>query len=189
VAPLAGQGLAERLRHLAAEAIIEAAETLFDVAEKTVGVHPACAVGVSVPPGPRTIGLEEEATARERILFICTANIDRSKTAEDLYADDERYEVRSRGVAQFATTELTRDDLDWAERVFVMDEKGDQHKTLIQVRFGKLNKPIIDLKIEDSWHRGAPKLKNLLQRRLKKYLGPPRSGAGAAIMGESSEEG
>jgi len=40
---------------------------------------------------------------RERILFVCTANVDRSRTAEDLYRADERYEVRSAGVAPFAT--------------------------------------------------------------------------------------
>ena len=33
---------------------------------------------------------------RERVLFVCTANIDRSRTAEDLYAGDPRYEVRYR---------------------------------------------------------------------------------------------
>jgi predicted protein tyrosine phosphatase len=150
---------------------------------------PGCAVGVSVPPGPSTIGGEEAATARERILFICTANVDRSKTAEDLYRDDERYEVRSRGVAQYATRELTRDDLVWAHRVFVMDEKEDQHKTLIQVRFGKVHKEIIDLEIEDLWRRGDPELRRLLLRRLKKHLGAPRTGERAAVTSESSEEG
>jgi predicted protein tyrosine phosphatase len=122
-------------------------------------------------------------------LFICTANVDRSKTAEDLYRDDERYEVRSRGVAPFATRELTRDDLDWAHRVFVMDEKEDQHKTLIQMRFGKVHRPIVDLEIEDLWRRGDPELQRLLLRKLRKYLGTPRSGAPAAVVGESSEEG
>ena len=144
---------------------------------------------MSVPPGPRTIGGKEAATHRERILFICTANVDRSKTAEDLYRDDERYAVRSRGVAPFATREVTRDDLDWAERVFVMDEKADQHKTLIQMRFGKVNRPIDVLEIEDLWRRGDPELSRLLLRRLKKHLGEPRSGAPAALVGESSEEG
>jgi predicted protein tyrosine phosphatase len=139
---------------------------------------------VSVPPGPRTIGGEEAATDREHILFICTANVDRSKTAEDLYRDDERYEVRSRGVARFAARELTRDDLDWAHRVFVMNETEDQHRTLIQMRFGKVNRPIVDLEIEDLWRRGDPELRRLLLRRLKKHLGAPRSETRAAMTGE-----
>jgi predicted protein tyrosine phosphatase len=132
---------------------------------------------------------EETATHREHILFICTANVDRSKTAEDLYRDDDRYEVRSRGVARFATRELTRDDLAWAHRVFVMNESEDQHRTLIQVRFGKVNRPIVDLEIEDLWRRGDPELRRLLLRRLKKHLGAPRAKTSAAVTSESSEEG
>ena len=66
-----------------------------------------------------------DAPTRERILFVCTANVDRSRTAEDLYRDDPRYEVRSAGTAPFATTPLTRDLLQWAERVFVMEGGGD----------------------------------------------------------------
>jgi predicted protein tyrosine phosphatase len=126
----------------------------------------------------------EETTAREHILFVCTANVDRSRTAEDLYRHDERYEVRSAGVAPFATRELSRDDLDWADRVFVMNESEDQHRTLIQMRFGKVNRPIIDLEIEDLWRRGDPELRRLLLRRLKEHLGPPRTGEPAAVPGE-----
>ena len=72
---------------------------------------------------------------RERILFVCTANVDRSRTAEDLYADDPRYEVRSAGTAPFATLPLTRDLLLWADRVFVMNEREDPTATLIKMRF------------------------------------------------------
>ena len=50
-----------------------------------------------------------DPSTRERILFVCTANVDRSRTAEDLYRDDTRYEVRSAGVAPFATVVVTRD--------------------------------------------------------------------------------
>jgi predicted protein tyrosine phosphatase len=122
----------------------------------------------------------EAATARQHILFVCTANVDRSRTAEDLYAGDERYEVRSRGVARFATNELTRDDLDWAHLIFVMNESEDQHRTLIQMRFGKVNRPIIDLDIEDRWRRGDPELVGLLRRRLRPHLGAPAPAADGA---------
>jgi protein-tyrosine-phosphatase len=42
--------------------------------------------------------------SRQRILFVCTANVDRSRTAEDLYRADPRYEVLSAGTAAFART-------------------------------------------------------------------------------------
>jgi len=62
-----------------------------------------------------TVDLEEPP--RERILFVCTANQDRSPTAERLYREDPRYEVRSAGVAPFANTRLTLDLLLWADGI------------------------------------------------------------------------
>jgi protein-tyrosine phosphatase len=117
---------------------------------------------------------------RERILFVCTANIDRSRTAEDLYRADERYEVRSAGVADFATVRLTRDLLLWADRVFVMNESEDRHRTLIRVKFPDVVRPLADLDIEDRWPRGDPELVALILRRLRSHLGPPRGGRGGA---------
>jgi len=121
-----------------------------------------------------------EPAPRERILFVCTANVDRSRTAEDLYRDDERYEVRSAGVAPFATVPLTRDLLLWADRVFVMNEREDQHRTLIRIRFPDVNRPLVDLDIEDRWRRGDPELVGLLLRRLRPHLGAPRGRSGGA---------
>ena len=116
----------------------------------------------------------------ERILFVCTANVDRSRTAEDLYRGDERYEVRSAGIAPFATVPLTRDLLLWADRVFVMNEHEDQHHTLIRIRFPDVNRPVVDLDIEDRWRRGDPELARLILRRLRPHLGAPRRGRGGA---------
>jgi predicted protein tyrosine phosphatase len=118
------------------------------------------------------------APVRERILFVCTANLDRSPTAHDLYADDPRYEVRSAGVATFAAVPLTRDLLQWADRVFVMNEREDQHRTLIRIRFPDVETPIIDLGVRDLWHRGDPELAALLLRRLRPHLGAPQTADG-----------
>ena len=116
----------------------------------------------------------------ERILFVCTANVDRSRTAEDLYEADDRYEVRSAGVAPFATVPLTRDLLLWADRVFVMNEEEDQHRTIIRIRFPDVDRPVVDLDVEDRWRRGHPELVALLLRRLRPHLGAPRGGRGGA---------
>ena len=121
-----------------------------------------------------------DLATRERILFVCTANVDRSRTAEDLYRRDERFEVRSAGVAPFATVPLTRDLLLWADRVFVMNEREDQHRTLIRIRFPDVDRPLTDLDIEDRWRRGDPELVALILRRLRPHLGAPRGGRGSA---------
>ena len=100
--------------------------------------------------------------------------MDRSRTAEDLYASDARYEVRSAGVAPFATTPVTRDLLLWADRVFVMCEKEDRHQTLLKVKFPDVSVPVVVLGIEDRWRRGHPELVRRLLRKLSGHLGQPQ---------------
>jgi predicted protein tyrosine phosphatase len=111
---------------------------------------------------------------RLRLLFVCTANVDRSRTAEDLYAGDLRYEVRSAGVAPFATVPLTRELLLWADRVFVMSEREDRHETLIKMRFPEIDRPVTDLDIEDRWPRGHPDLVRQVLKKLAPHIGPPQ---------------
>lgn len=113
------------------------------------------------------------SSRRERILFVCTANIDRSPTAEDLYAGDARYQVISAGTAPFARVPLTRQMLEWADRIFVMSERDDHHKSAIQQRFPELTLDIVDLDVEDRWYRGDPELVALLLSRLEPHLGAP----------------
>jgi predicted protein tyrosine phosphatase len=115
-----------------------------------------------------------DAPARQRILFVCTANIDRSRTAEDLYRDDPRFEVRSAGTAPFASTPLTRELLQWADRVFVMCERKDRHHTNIKLRFPDVDRPVVDLDVEDHWRRGDPELVRRVLRSLRRHLGAPR---------------
>ena len=116
---------------------------------------------------------------RQRILFVCTANIDRSKTAEDLYASDPRFDVKSCGVAPFAQVVITRDLLEWADRIFVMNETEDHHVTAIRRRFPGFAKPVIDLDIEDRWKRGHPELKAIIESRLDKHIGRPQQATAA----------
>jgi predicted protein tyrosine phosphatase len=118
--------------------------------------------------------VEEALLNRQRILFVCTANVDRSRTAEDLYMGDPRYEVRSAGTAPFATVPLTRDLLRWADRIFVMSEREDRHETLIKIRFPEIDRPVTDLDIEDRWPRGHPDLVGQLLRKLGPHLGAPQ---------------
>lgn len=121
------------------------------------------------------IELRHEGRLRpQRILFICTGNVDRSRTAEDLYRDDPRYEVRSAGTAQFAATPITRDLLIWADRVFVMCEREDRHRTLLKLRFPDVNASPVDLDVEDRWRRGDPDLIKRLLKKLTPHLGAPQ---------------
>lgn len=111
---------------------------------------------------------------KEHILFICTANRDRSRTAEDLYQGDPRYQVLSAGVAPFATVPLTRELLLWANRIFVMNESADRHHTAIKMRFPGIDRDIVDLDVADRWPRGDAELVALLEKRLEPHLGAPQ---------------
>lgn len=125
----------------------------------------------------RRAGVESQRRStlkRERILFVCTANVDRSRTAEDLYGSDPRYEVLSAGTAAFATTPVSRELLLWAERVFVMCERQDGHQTALRLRFPGVDRDVVDLDIEDRWLRGDPELVRHLISRLAPHLGPPQ---------------
>jgi len=104
--------------------------------------------------------------------------VDRSRTAQDLYEGDKRYEVRSAGTALFATTPVTRELLQWADRVFVMCEREDMHRTLIKIRFPNVDRPLIDLDVEDRWARGHPELVKRLLRKLRPHLGAPKKPVG-----------
>jgi len=56
--------------------------------------------------------------AKAKLLFICTANINRSRAAEDLFANSSRYEARSAGIIEHKVGgQVVRQELiDWADR-------------------------------------------------------------------------
>ena len=123
-------------------------------------------------PGDTIISVNVRAR-REHILFICTANVDRSRTAEDLYRHDSRYKVRSAGTAPFATTPISKELLEWSDRVFVMNEREDLHQTQIRLRFPGIKRPVFDLDIPDRWFRGDPDLVKKILAKLRPHLGEP----------------
>jgi predicted protein tyrosine phosphatase len=116
----------------------------------------------------------EQRLRPQKILFVCTGNIDRSRTAEDLYRQDPRYEVRSAGTAPFAQEQVNRELLRWADQVFVMCEREDRHRTLLKLRFPEIEVAVVDLDIEDRWRRGDPELVKRLLKKLAAHLGAPQ---------------
>lgn len=74
-----------------------------------------------------------------KILFVCSANKQRSKTAEDYFSEKHKdHEFLSAGTnsricRKEGTTVLTADLLQWADKVYVMERK---HLNQIQKRTG-----------------------------------------------------
>lgn len=109
--------------------------------------------------------------SKPKLLFICTANINRSRTAEDLFNGSDKYEAKSAGLiehdqgGQVATQEL----VDWADRIFVMDETHDQHRTRLMGMFEMHGKEVNVLDIPDRYNRGEIALVRLLKPKLIKF--------------------
>lgn len=96
-----------------------------------------------------------------KVLFVCALNQWRSPTAEVLYRDDARLEVRSAGIRQGAKRRISENDLHWANVIFVMER---EHKQWIQEHFRDTALPQIQvLDIPDDLEYMNPELQRLLR--------------------------
>ena len=101
----------------------------------------------------------------EKMLFVCLGNLDRSPTAEDLFKNHKKCDVKSCGISESAAQPVTQELVEWADTIFVMES---WHRDTLLKRFPSLvNKPIINLSIPDFFMRGDPRLIELLKERLE----------------------
>jgi|SRR3990167_3627695 len=108
-----------------------------------------------------------------KLLFVCSNNKDRSTTAEDLYKNDPRFQVKSAGTELGATQPVTKELVNWADTVVVMSDKEDRHAFKLYQKFPYLRpmkKRIIDFNIPDNYIRGDPELVKLIQERMERYF-------------------
>jgi len=103
-------------------------------------------------------------SSRLKVLFVCAMNKQRSVTAERLYKNDSRLEVRSAGVRTGANRRISESDLQWADIVFVMEQ---EHKQWIKSHFQGLRLPKIEvLNIPDEFEVMDPELQQILKLTL-----------------------
>jgi predicted protein tyrosine phosphatase len=101
---------------------------------------------------------------KERILFVCSENKNRSPTAESLYENSTRYEARSCGISQASAQPVTEELIKWADKIIVMES---WHADTLLERFpGLRGKEIINLNVPDIFIRDDPRLVKLLKERL-----------------------
>jgi predicted protein tyrosine phosphatase/ketosteroid isomerase-like protein len=124
---------------------------------------------------------------RLKVLFVCGRNQWRSPTAERIYRDDPRVDVRSAGVSKRGGHELNDADLDWADLVLVMERR---YMARIRARFGsRARLPRIELlDIPDEFGYMDPELITLIRSSAEPYFlspepnrasGTPPAGAGS----------
>jgi predicted protein tyrosine phosphatase len=110
----------------------------------------------------------------QNMLFVCSANKDRSKTADDYFS--EKYpdlNFLSAGTnlkicAQLGTTPLEEDLLDWADKIFVMETK--HAKFIQQMSKNKHNSKMVTLKIPDIYPYYDKQLIEILEEKMERYF-------------------
>lgn len=108
---------------------------------------------------------------RTKLLFICSMNIDRSPTAEYLFRASDQYEAKSAGIYNFAIKQVDAEMIDWADIIFVMNEKSDKHLTFLKENFNTKGKKIYDLDIPNIYKRDDPELIKLLKEKIDEFIG------------------
>ena len=102
-----------------------------------------------------------------KILFVCTANRMRSRTAEELYRGDTRFSVKSAGTSIFAQVIINEGLVEWADHIVVMER---HHEDKIRKKFsqqrGKMK--IHSLGIPDIYYFMDKTLMTLIKERFDK---------------------
>ncbi len=101
----------------------------------------------------------------KRVLFVCTQNWHRSKTAETIFSKDRRFQVKSAGTNAFAETPLSKELIQWPDIIFVMEQR---HEDRIKERFAEeiKGKHIINLAIPDRYRYMDPVLISILKEKI-----------------------
>ena len=103
-----------------------------------------------------------------KILFVCSGNIDRSPTAEQLFKNYEGLEVKSAGtLRRTAPNPLSADLIHWADKILVMEE---EHKRQILKICPEASEKITILNIEDRYYKNEPQLIAILKTKVTPHL-------------------
>ena len=84
------------------------------------------------------------------ILFVCSQNKLRSPTAEAVFADTEGWNVLSAGLNNNAEVRLGTEDVEWADYIFVMENR-QKKKLATQFRKELKHQKLICLGIPDDY--------------------------------------
>jgi predicted protein tyrosine phosphatase len=103
------------------------------------------------------------------ILFVCGKNRRRSPTAEEIFAGMDGIEVSSAGTSVEAECPVSADLLQWADRVFVMEQRQRRH---LLAHFASVlkDKKIICLDIPDIYSYMQPELVEVLRTKVLGHL-------------------
>jgi len=101
---------------------------------------------------------------RPNILVICGKNKRRSRTAEHIFKNDERFNIRSAGLSPKSDRKLTAADLLWADAILVMET---EHRSRIKDQYNEASSKKIEvLNIPDEYEFMDEELVEILQIKI-----------------------
>ncbi len=103
------------------------------------------------------------------ILFVCSRNKWRSRTAEEIFKNHGQHQIRSAGTASSARIPLSQKLINWADLIFVMEKR---HKVIMLERFtvGNDADRIIIMDIPDEYTFMDEELIVILKAGVEGYL-------------------
>lgn len=105
----------------------------------------------------------------KNILFVCSRNKWRSRTAETIFKNNQKHNVKSAGTENDAKIKVTEKLISWSDLIFVMEKR---HRERLKEKFGSLadTKEIIILDIQDNYEYMDPELIEILETSVSAYL-------------------
>lgn len=101
-------------------------------------------------------------------MVVCGRNKKRSRTAEHIFMNDQRFRIRSVGLSVKSSRQLKETDLHWANLILVME---DDHRARILESYRYIELPDIEvLHIEDDYAYLDEELIQLLKERINATL-------------------
>jgi predicted protein tyrosine phosphatase len=104
-----------------------------------------------------------------KLLFVCSRNQWRSRTAEEIFRGLPGYAVRSAGTEASSRIRVTEGLIGWADIIFVMERK---HRSILTERFGEslAGRVICCLDIPDEYGFMDAELIELLRGAVAVYV-------------------
>ncbi|WP_338763531.1 protein-tyrosine-phosphatase [Bernardetia sp. ABR2-2B] len=105
---------------------------------------------------------------RPKFLVVCGKNKKRSRTAESIFKNDDRFAIRSVGVSPKSNRKITEKDIEWADLILVME---NDLKQKIKKIYSHLEIPEIEvLNIPDEYEFMDEELIGLLIEKISSFL-------------------
>ncbi len=105
---------------------------------------------------------------RPNILVVCGRNKKRSRTAEHIFKNDDRFSIRSVGLSPQSNRKISESDLKWASMVFVMEYN---HKGKLKELYKNIELPKVEvLDIADEYEFMDEDLVEMLTERMNEKM-------------------